>query len=210
MARKRLAPALGIVFLLAGATAGAQGRDIDGRTFAPFAPAGAAHVLFFVASDCPVSNSYAPEIQRICKVYESKGVACSLAYEDVTIDGAAVRTHLDAFAYRGLPASIDATRALATRAKVSVTPSAVVIDSRGQVRYRGRINNRYASLGKPRQHVTMHDLTDALDAVVAGKSVARAETEAIGCFIAPAFAKASAVADASADTSAGKPAPVRK
>ena len=39
----------------------------------------------------------------------------------------------------------------------------------------------------------MHDLTDALDAVVSGKPVARPETEAIGCFIAPAaFAKASA------------------
>ena len=200
MAWTRVTPALGIVFLLAGAPAGAQTRDIDGRPVAPFAPAGTAHVLFFVASDCPVSNSYAPEIQRICKAYASKGVACSLAYEDVAIDSTAVRQHMDAFAYRGMPATIDTSRALATRAKASVTPAAVVIDTRGQIRYRGRIDNLYASLGKPRQQVTMHDLTDALDAVVAGKSVARAETEAIGCFIAPAFAKASA----------GKPAEVSK
>lgn len=193
MAWKRVPPAVGIVFLVVGAAAGAQTRDIDGRTMTPFAPAGKAHVLFFVASDCPVSNSYAPEIQRVCKAYESKGVACSLAYEDVTIDGSAVRKHMDAFAYRNLPATIDASRTLASRAKVSVTPSAVVIDSRGQIRYRGRINNQYASLGKPRQHVTVHDLTDALDAMVAGNSVARAETEAIGCFIAPAaFAEAPA------------------
>lgn len=192
MARKRLAPALGIAFLFAAAMAGApstllgagQIRDIDGRTVTPFAPGGTAHVLFFVASDCPVSNSYAPEIQRICRAYESKGVSCSLAYEDVTIDSSAVRTHMDAFAYRSFSATIDASRTLATRAKVSITPSAIVVDSRGQIRYRGRINNLYASLGKPRQHVTMHDLTDALDAVVAGTSVARAETEAIGCFIA--------------------------
>ena len=199
MAWKRVPTSLGIVFLLAVAPAG-QTRDIDGRTITPFAPAGTAHVLFFVASDCPVSNSYAPDIQRICKVYASKGVACALAYEDVTIDRSEVRKHLDAFAYRGIPATIDASRALATRAKVSVTPSAIVIDSRGQIRYRGRIDNRYASLGKPRQHVTMHDLTDALDAVVAGTSVARAETEALGCFIAPAVAKATA----------GKPASVEK
>jgi hypothetical protein len=190
MARKRVAPTLGIVFLLTGATAGAQTRDIDGRTMTPFAPGGKAHVLFFIASDCPVSNSYAPEIQRVCKAYESKGVACALAYEDVTIDRSGVRKHLDTFAYRSVPATIDASRTLATRANVSVTPSAVVIDSRGQIRYRGRIDNLYSSLGKPRQHVTTHDLTDALDAVTAGQSVARAETEAIGCFIAPPAPKA--------------------
>lgn len=185
MAWKRVLPVAGIVLMLSGTAAGGQTRDIDGRTVTPFAPAGTAHVLFFVASDCPVSNSYAPEIQRICKAYEGRGVACSLAYEDVSIDTGAVRKHMDAFSYR-LPATIDSSRALATRARVSITPAAVVTDRRGQIQYRGRINNLYASLGKPRQQVTVHDLTDALDAIVAGKPVVRQETEAIGCFIAPA------------------------
>ena len=186
MARKRFLPGVGILLLLSGAAAGGQTRDIDGRPVAPFAPAGKAHVLFFVSSDCPVSNSYAPEIQRICKAYEPGGVACSLAYEDVTIDEGAVRRHMDAFAYRGIPATIDSSRALAGRARATITPAAVVVDKSGQIRYRGRIDNLYSSLGKPRQQVTMHDLTDALDAVVSGKPVARPETEAIGCFIAPA------------------------
>ena len=185
MAWKRILPAVGIVVLVSGAPTTGQTRDLDGRPMAPFSPAGTAQVLFFVASDCPVSNSYAPEIQRVCKAYAAKGIACSLAYEDVTIDTAAARRHMDAFAYRDIPATIDSARTLASRARVSVTPSAVVIDRRGEIRYRGRINNLYSSLGKPRQHVTMHDLTDALDAVVAGKQVARPETEAIGCFIAP-------------------------
>jgi hypothetical protein len=201
MVWERVLPAAGIVLLLAGATStlavpapagdDGQSRDINGRVVTPFAPAGKAHVLFFVATDCPVSNSYAPEIQRICKAYEPRGVACSLAYEDVAVDGAAVRKHMDAFGYRTLPATIDTSRALADRARASITPEAVVVDARGQIRYRGRIDNLYSSLGKPRQQITMHDLTDALDAVVAGKQVTRAETEAVGCFIA-------------------RPAPVRK
>ena len=190
----RVLPAAGIVFLLAGTTftvaaptlAGEDGqsRDLEDRLVTPFAPAGKAHVLFFVATDCPVSNSYAPEIQRICKAYEPKGVACSLAYEDVAVDGAAVRKHMDAFGYRTVPATIDTSRRLADRARASITPEAIVVDARGQIRYRGRIDNLYSSLGKPRQQVTIHDLTDALDAVVAGKPVAHAETEAVGCFIA--------------------------
>lgn len=161
----------------------AQDRDVDGLPFTPFAPASKAHVLIFVATDCPVSNSYAPEIQRVCKAYADKGVSCSLAYEDVRVDTAGVRAHLDAYGYRNIPAAIDDRRSLADRAHASITPEALVIDNRGKIRYQGRIDNLYSSLGKPRQVVTEHDLTSALDAVLAGRPVARAKTEAIGCFI---------------------------
>jgi hypothetical protein len=178
----RVLPGAGVVMLLAGSVSG-QTRDIDGRPFAPFAPAGKANVLLFVQTDCPISNSYAPEIQRICKAYESRGVSCSLAYEDVRVDTAAVRKHMKDFAYTGVPAAIDASRAIADRARATITPAAVVVDSRGAVLYRGRIDNLYASLGKPRRHVTEHDLTDALDAILAGKPVPKPETEALGCFI---------------------------
>lgn len=178
----RVLPGAGVVMLLAGSVSG-QTRDINGRSFAPFAPAGKANVLLFVQTDCPISNSYAPEIQRICKAYESRGVSCSLAYEDVRVDAATVRKHMKDFAYTGVPATIDDSRALADRARATITPAAVVVDARGAVRYRGRIDNLYASLGKPRQIVTEHDLTDALDAILAGKPVPKPETEALGCFI---------------------------
>ena len=178
----RVLPGAGVIVLMAGSVLG-QARDIDGRSFAPFAPAGKANVLLFVQTDCPISNSYAPEIQRICKAYESRGVSCSLAYEDVRVDAAAVRKHMKDFAYTGVPATIDDSRALADRARATITPAAVVVDARGAVRYRGRIDNFYASLGKPRRTVTEHDLTDALDAILAGKPVPRPETEALGCFI---------------------------
>jgi hypothetical protein len=169
--------------LLAAGVSG-QTRDIDGRSFAPFAPAGKANVLLFVQTDCPISNTYAPELQRICKAYAAKGVSCSLVYEDVRVDAGAVRRHMSEYGYTGMTAAIDASRALADRARATITPEAVVVDARGAVRYRGRIDNFYASLGKPRRHVTEHDLTDALDAIVAGKPVAKPETEALGCFIA--------------------------
>jgi hypothetical protein len=160
-----------------------QGRDVSGRAFTPFTPAATASVLVFVQTDCPISNSYAPEIQRVCKAYESKGVSCSLAYEDVKVDAAAVRKHMRDFGYTAIAATIDTSRAIADRARATITPEAVIVDAKGVIRYRGRIDNFYASLGKPRQHVTEHDLVDALDAVLAGKSVLKPETQAVGCFI---------------------------
>ena len=71
----------------AGDGAAIQLRGVDGRVLTPFKPAQAAHVLFFVATDCPISNSYAPEIQSVCRDYAGRGVSCSLIYEDVEVAG---------------------------------------------------------------------------------------------------------------------------
>jgi hypothetical protein len=167
-------------------------RTIDGRMVRPFEPAGAATVLFFVATDCPISNSYAPEIQKVCKDYAGRNVDCLLIYEDVDVETAAhpatlddaVRKHLADFGYGGVGAVVDRTRVVARQARAVVTPQAVVVDSARAIRYRGRIDNFYAALGKPRQQVTEHDLRDALDAILAGRPVVKAETKALGCYIA--------------------------
>jgi thiol-disulfide isomerase/thioredoxin len=172
-----------------GATAAIGIRDIHDQVLNLFRPAGKANVLFFVSSDCPVSNSYAPEIQRLCGEYRSKGVGCSLLYEDVDASPASIRKHLDDYRYSAVPAviavAIDGQRTIAKQAHATVTPEAVVIDSRGEIRYRGRIDNFYAALGKPRQQVTEHDLRDALESVLAGRKVANPETRTLGCYIVP-------------------------
>jgi hypothetical protein len=148
-----------------------------------FRPAGAAAVLFFISTDCPVSNGYAPEIQRICAAYRRKGVSCTLVYEDVDLKPVAVERHLSEFGYSAMPALIDASRTIARRARATVTPEAVLVDARGAIRYRGRINNFYAALGKPRRQVTENNLVDALDAVLDGRIVSVPETKPLGCFI---------------------------
>jgi hypothetical protein len=148
-----------------------------------FAPSGAANVLLFVQSDCPISNGYAPEVQRLCAEYRTKGVSCTLVYEDAAIEATAMRAHGAAFGYRNIPAVIDTAHAIAATAKATVTPQAVVVAAGGLVKYRGRIDNRYEQLGTPRRVITSHDLRDALDAVLAGRQVARPSTEAVGCFI---------------------------
>ena len=168
---------LAIGALFAAATMTAQtGPDL-------FRPAGKANVLVFVSSDCPISNGYAPEIQRICAAARPKGAACTLVYEDVSIDTAAVARHESDYRYRDMPAVVDRDRAMARRAKATITPQAVVVAPDGSIKYRGRIDNKFAALGKPRQVVTVHDLADAIAAVLAGRPVSNAETEAFGCFI---------------------------
>jgi hypothetical protein len=174
---------LSSVLTLMSAAASFQIRDVDGAFLHPFTPAGSANILFFISVDCPISNSYAPEIQRLCEHYGKQGVGCALMYEDLDLNPGAVRKHLQEYGYKAVPAVIDAERKVSGRAKADVTPEAVVVDAKGEIRYRGRIDNFYADFGKPRQQVTVHDLSDALDAVLAGRAVSIPETQPLGCYI---------------------------
>jgi hypothetical protein len=142
-----------------------------------------AHLMIFVTSDCPISNYYAPEIQDICTANQTKGLTCSLVYEDVDVDEPRMRAHLKEYGYHDIAAVIDRDRALARRAGATVTPEAALFGPDGRIRYRGRIDNRYEAFGKPRRVVTEHDLRDAIEAVLNGRSVRTPETSALGCYI---------------------------
>jgi len=176
-----------LVFLstlaLGAASAPPSVKTLDGRVLAPFAAGAGTRVVFLITTDCSIANGYAPEIQRVCREYAPRGVTCSLVYEDVGVETGALRTHLEEYRYANFPAALDAEQAIARHVGATVTPSAVVVDRSGTIRYQGRIDNLYADVGKPRQRATVHDLTDALDAVLAGKPVAHPKTEAFGCYL---------------------------
>jgi hypothetical protein len=157
-------------------------RDLDGRISTPLAPApGAVHVLFVLSPDCPVSSRYAPEIDRLVSAFAQRGVRAWFVYPDAA--EAAVRTHVKDF-HGGVtvPAIIDRDHRLTAAIGATITPEVAVYTDRGRV-YRGRIDNLYIAIGQPRRQATEHDLRDALEAVLGGRPVARAETQAVGCFI---------------------------
>ena len=140
-------------------------------------------MLLFVSTDCPVSNRYAPEIQRLYQEFAPRGVRFTLVYPNPSDDTAAIDKHLKDY---GLPSTAvrDPDRALVRKAQATVTPEAVVFDSRNRVVYRGRIDDRFLELGRERPAATRPDLRNALNAVLAGKPISPAKTQAVGCFIA--------------------------
>src|SRR5579871_1120678 len=175
-----------VTFALASAFAGTLSvTDIEGKKLAPLAPDGVAEALFFITHDCPISNFYAPEIQRICGEYGAKGVSCALVYVDPQMDAAAVRKHLGDYGYKGIPAILDTKHTVVDAAGAKVTPEAIVVGRNGKVLYSGRIDNFYAGLGKPRRQATVHDLRTALDETLAGKPVTTPKTSPVGCYITP-------------------------
>jgi hypothetical protein len=160
--------------------------DLGGRPITQLAPPGTrALVLFFAASDCPISNRYVPEIQRLTKQFEPLGVRVWFVYPNPSDNAKTVRAHDAEFAIDANTA-LDTNQSLVQMAHVTVTPEAAVfVPQGGQLRevYRGRIDDRYINLGTERPQATRHDLEEAIRAVLAGKQVPRPEGPPTGCSI---------------------------
>jgi hypothetical protein len=174
------------VALLALAATTTLAVDLDGRPVTQLAPAGSrAVVLFFAASDCPVSNRYIPEIQRLTRQFEPSGVRVWFVYPNPGDTAKVVRAHDQEFSITANTV-LDNKQSLTQMAHATNTPEAVVFIPEGaglREVYRGRIDDRYLALGTERPQATRHDLEEAIRAVLAGKPVPQPAGPPVGCSI---------------------------
>ena len=155
--------------------------DLEGRRVDPLATSARVSVLVFVGTRCPVSNRYAPAISRIAERYATRGAELYVVYPGDGEGVAAVRAHV---AEHELPGQVilDPGHVLVERAGVSVTPEAAVF-AKGELVYRGRIDDRQVDLGVTRAEATTHDLEAAVEAALDGRPAPAKTTVAVGCSI---------------------------
>jgi hypothetical protein len=181
---RRFAALALVVFATFGAAASVKVRNLTGQLVDPLelSPGRTATVLLFISTECPYSNRSAPEIQRVMARFQPKGVRFWLIYPSSIETPTLIRNHLKEFGYPEI-ALRDPEHALVKIARPQVTPEAAVFNKNNMLVYRGRIDDRYVSLGKERPTPTKRDLEEALTATLAGKPVATPFTQAFGCYI---------------------------
>jgi len=178
---------IALLFACAGAALAGppafQLRDTQGvvHTQAEFAGHKAV-VLFFTTTDCPIANSYVPEMNRIHDAYAARGVLFYAVQTDLTIPQAAVAQYAREFKY-AYPLLLDPAQQLVRFAGASVTPQAAILAPDGKLLYLGRVDNRVEDFGKQRLTPTVLDLRNSLDAVLAGKPAPHPTTKSVGCAI---------------------------
>ena len=190
--RNRLTIAVHILFVLAigllaaRLTAGQSKvdlRDVDGVEHRQAEWDGKrAVVIFFTTTECPLSNGYIPEMNRLQKEYAARNVAFYAVEVDTAISDRDIRKHAKEFEIR-YPVLIDKQQTLVRLTGATATPEVAVLSSKGTVLYLGRIDNRVEDFDQHRNVVTEHDLRNALDAVLAGRTVPHASTKVVGCAI---------------------------
>jgi peroxiredoxin len=154
-----------------------QVRDLDGKSVAFSSLKGPITVVTFIATECPVSNSYNQRMSDLYRDYTAKNVKFIFVNANRSEPASEVRDHAKRV---GFPFAVykDPDNVLADRFDAQVTPESFVIDSSGTIRYHGSIDD---NMNEPRVHTRR--LRIALDALLDGKPVASTETKAFGCTI---------------------------
>src|SRR4051812_30181341 len=99
--------------------------DVAGRRVPALDALGGPVVLVFTATECPISNRYAPELVRLRDRFTPRGVHFRLVYADPGEPVAAVRRHLRAFGF-GADGWRDPAHELVRLAGATVTPEVAV------------------------------------------------------------------------------------
>ena len=164
------------------------GVDLNGRPIDRLAPPGSpAIVLFFAASDCPISNRYVPEIERLEREFTPVGVHFWWVYPNPEDTPEVVRHHQQQFDILA-DVLLDNQQRLTAMAHATVTPEVAILVPAGTALrevYRGRIDDRYLSLGQERPSAKRHDLEDALRALLANHPIPLPGGPPVGCSIVP-------------------------
>ena len=148
----------------------------------PFTSASKVRVLIFLRSDCPVANRYAPELERISKEFPVSEVSFWMVYPDKDETTEKIKKHMLEYSLPGSGIT-DPQGFLQKRAEATISPQAAVFDQQNRLLYSGRIDDRIVSWGKTKAQPDVHDLEDAIRAVLADKPVAESRTRAFGCYL---------------------------
>ena len=133
-------------------------------------------VVCFTCNKCPVAVAYEDRFVEFQKKYGEKGVkfiAINSNKNSESLDVMKTRAEEKGFNF---PYVFDASGKLATEYGATVTPHIFVLDGARKVAYVGAFDD---SQQKPSKHY----VADAVDAVLAGKTVAVSKTKAVGCGI---------------------------
>lgn len=142
-------------------------------------------VVAFLGVDCPLARLYAPRLAELAAEFGPKEVAF-LGVDANTQDSI---VEIAAFARKygvTFPILRDESNKVADMFGVVRNPEVVLLDQSRSIRYVGRIDDQYGfqtGVGYARPKVSQRFLADAIDAVLAGQTVAQAETKPIGCII---------------------------
>lgn len=138
--------------------------------------------LLLVRTDCPISNRYAPEVQRLAEAF-ADSAEFWLVYCDPDETGEQVESHRAAYGYP-FPALRDPELRLARRIGASVTPEVAVFDAQRELVYVGRLDDRFVDFGKTRPVPTVRDLEQVLAELAhlaPGEQLEFRRTAAVGC-----------------------------
>jgi peroxiredoxin len=141
-------------------------------------------LVMFICNHCPYVQHIRTQLAQVARNYQKKGVAVvAISPNDVRQfpDDSPEKMKQEAQTYGySFPYLFDENQEVAKAYEAACTPDLYVFDRNRKLVYRGQFDDSRPSNGKP---VTGADLTAALDAVLAGRPLAKDQKASVGCNI---------------------------
>lgn len=141
-------------------------------------------LVIFMCNHCPYVKHVAPELSRLADEYQAKDIAVvGISSNDIEShpedSPEMMKKEAAAQGYR-FPYLYDASQAVAQSYKAACTPDFYLFDADFKLVYRGQLDDT-----RPNQGAAPHgaDLRAALDALLAGKTIAEPHKASVGCNI---------------------------
>ena len=138
-------------------------------------------LFVFLSPECPLCQNYTKTLNQLTKQFKEKvkvvGIVPGAAYSTAEVTDFAKK-------YRTVfSIGIDQQQLLTKYLQATVTPQVILIDSIGNLIYKGAIDDWVVGLGKKKEKVTRHYAADAITQYLQLMPVKIASTKAYGCKI---------------------------
>jgi thioredoxin-related protein len=138
-------------------------------------------VLIFFDTECPICQTYTGKLQGFYRKYQSQ-IDFKIVYPTKNTTRGEVRRFEREYSFK-IPFVLDPHLDLVTKHDATTTPEVVMCNERGEVIYRGAIDNQFVGLGKFRPKTTETYLQNTLENWLHNKPINPQKTEPIGCLI---------------------------
>jgi len=158
--------------------------SVDGRIYslADFKD-NEALLVAFICNHCPYVKAIESRLIELAKRYQKRGVAtigiCSndpTNYPDDSKEALLLRWQEKDY---GFPYLIDENQSVAKAFDAVCTPDLFLFDAKRELFYHGRLDDNW----KEEHKVTRHDLSDAIEDLLAGKKPPKDQISSMGCSI---------------------------
>lgn len=141
-------------------------------------------VVVFIGTECPINNAYMPMLMELDRQFGPRGVQLLAVNSNQQDTPKRIAEHAKKHEL-AFPVLKDEDNRVADLFGARRTPEAFVLDGERVIRYQGRIDDQFG-LDFKRPKPTRRDLVEALEEVLAGRTISQPTTPVAGCLIARA------------------------
>jgi hypothetical protein len=140
------------------------------------------NLFYFLEPSCPISQKYQSIIQKLNLTFDSLGIKSTFIYPNSFSKNDEINQFSKEIDFKAA-VLLDFNKYFTRKIGAKITPEVFLINKKGQIKYKGAIDDWYYQLGKNRKQITNHYLINAVNNYFANSEINPKITEAIGCDI---------------------------